>query len=121
MSDTKDYDAWVQRYIGAWNSNHPDEIADLFTPDAVYLPTPYTPGWRGGDEIVRQWLDRKDEPGDTRFQYEIIAATDEIGIVRGHTLYLADEEEYFNLWEVTLEGERCSRFVEWWVQPPKNG
>lgn len=120
MSDARDYDAWVRRYIGAWNSNDPKEIADLFTVDAIYLPVPYAPGWRGHDEIVEQWLDRKDQPGDARFSYEILAATDDIGIVRGHTLYLTDGDEYYNIWEVTLESDgRCSRFVEWWMQPPK--
>ncbi|HYI44233.1 MAG TPA: nuclear transport factor 2 family protein [Actinomycetota bacterium] len=120
MVDSERYEDWVERYIGAWNSNDRQAIGDLFTSDAEYLPVPFGDGWRGREAIVEQWLGRKDEPGDTRFKYEILAATAEIGFVKGHTHYVASGDEYYNLWEVTLDDDgRCSRFVEWWMQPPK--
>lgn len=120
MTAAERYADWVERYIAAWNSNEPEEISDLFTDETEYLPVPYAEGWHGRDEIVREWLDRKDEPGDFRFTYEIIAATDDVGILTGQTLYLTSGEEYYNLWEMTLDAAgRCSRFVEWWMQPPK--
>jgi uncharacterized protein (TIGR02246 family) len=61
--------AWIDSYIQAWNSNDPADIRALFTQDAAYHTEPYSPPWRGRDEIVRQWLDRKDEPGQTEFRW----------------------------------------------------
>ena len=43
---------WIERYIGAWNSNDPDEIGALFTDDALYYTEPFTPPWRGCAEII---------------------------------------------------------------------
>lgn len=120
MTDAERYEDWVRRYISAWSSNDPSEIGDLFTTDAHYRPVPFADGWDGRDEIVKQWLDGKDEPGDWSFDHEVAVATPEMGIVRGRTIYRSRDEEYYNLWEVTLDlDDRCSRFVEWWMQPPR--
>ena len=54
--------AWVERYVRAWNSNDPDEIGGLFTQAAEYRHTPFAEPWQGRDEIVRQWLARRDAP-----------------------------------------------------------
>src|SRR5687767_5642522 len=51
--------AWIDGYVRAWNSNDPADIRALFTQDAAYLSEPYSRPWRGQDEIVRQWLDRR--------------------------------------------------------------
>jgi len=61
--------AWIDGYVRAWNSNNPADIRALFTQDAAYYTEPYGPPWEGRDEIVRQWLDRKDEPGQAQFRY----------------------------------------------------
>jgi ketosteroid isomerase-like protein len=55
--------AWIDGYVRAWNSNDPADIRALFTQDAAYYTEPYGPPWEGRDEIVRQWLDRKDGGG----------------------------------------------------------
>ena len=37
---------WPDRYFEAWVSNDPDEVAALFTEDAVYAVSPFSePGW----------------------------------------------------------------------------
>lgn len=111
------YREWVERYISAWNSNDPTEIAALFAPRAEYFTEPFAEPWRGVDGIVRSWLGRKDEPGDSTFRYRVLTATPDLGIVRGLTFYESQSTEYHNLWEITLdEEERCTRFVEWWMQ-----
>ena len=46
--------AWIDSYIQAWNSNDPADIRALFSQDAAYHTEPYSPPWRGRDEIVRQ-------------------------------------------------------------------
>jgi hypothetical protein len=45
---------WVTGYVRAWNSSKPDDIARLFTEDAVYYPRPHPQPWRGRDLIVRE-------------------------------------------------------------------
>lgn len=111
------YDEWVRRYVSAWNSNDPDEIADLFSENARYYTLPSRPPWEGRDEIGREWLENRDVPGDATFEYEVIAGTDDIGIVKGRTAYKASGKLYHNLWEVRLdELGRCREFVEWWIE-----
>jgi ketosteroid isomerase-like protein len=75
--------AWIDGYVRAWNSNDPADIRALFTQDAVYSYEPYSRPWRGQDEIVRQWLDRKDEPGQAQFNWHPLAVTSEVAIISG--------------------------------------
>jgi uncharacterized protein (TIGR02246 family) len=72
MSDdehTARVQAWVDGYLQAWNSNDPDTIGALFTEGAAYFTEPHSRPWRGRAEIVRQWLHRKDDPGETQFRW----------------------------------------------------
>ena len=107
---------WVRRYVEAWNTNDPDHIGALFTDDAVYYTAPFREPWRGRDAIVEGWLDAKDVPGDTEFDFEVTAIDGDLGIVRGETYYKADDERFVNLWEIRLDGDRCSSFTEWWME-----
>jgi SnoaL-like domain len=117
--DSSDYEAWVARYVGAWRSNDPDDIGGLFSDDATYSTTAFAEPWQGRDEIVAEWLARKDEPADWTFRYEVMGAIGDIGLVRGVTDYPKDEEEYHNLWEISLDSSgRCTRFLEWWMLKP---
>lgn len=115
--DESAFRAWVDRYVGAWNSNDPDEIAALFTEEARYLTEPYARPWTGHKEIVEQWLANKDEPGETKFVYDILAIVDDLGFVKGTTDYKTPPRVYSNLWEVRLDADgRCKEFVEWWMK-----
>jgi ketosteroid isomerase-like protein len=113
----KPHTAWVQAYIKAWNSNDSDDIGALFAEDAKYFTEPYEAPWEGRDQIVKEWLDRKDEPDDTEFNFEVIASSGDIGIVKGHTHYKSSGRNYWNLWEVRLDDAGlCKEFVEWWMK-----
>ena len=108
---------WVERYVRAWNSNDPEDIASLFADDARYFTEPHADPWVGRDEIVRRWLERKDEPGDTTFTFDVLVATDSLGIVRGETRYGSTGRNYSNLWEIRLDEAGASvEFVEWWME-----
>jgi ketosteroid isomerase-like protein len=108
----------VEAYVKAWETNDPQDIAALFTEDAVYYTAPHREPWRGRDAIVAGWLGRKDEPGDWwTFEFRVQDVVGNKGYVRGTTRYQTDESDYSNLWEVTLDDEgRCSEFVEWWME-----
>ena len=112
--------AWVEGYVRAWNSNDPDDIGRLFTDDAAYYTDPFDAKWQGRDMIVREWLNRKDEPGDTSFRHEVVAVQDDLGIVRGWTHYFtAPPGDYSNLWVIRFAPDgRCREFTEWWMQRP---
>jgi uncharacterized protein (TIGR02246 family) len=111
--------AWVERYVQAWNSNDPATIGSLFTEDAAYHTEPYSQPWRGRDEIVRQWLGRKDEPGDTQFRWHPLSVSPEVAVVQGTTDYRDPPRTYSNLWVIRLDAEgRCTEFTEWWMQHP---
>jgi hypothetical protein len=75
--------AWIDGYVRAWNSNDPADIRALFTQGAAYYTEPYGPPWEGRDEIVRQWLDRKDEPGQAQFTWHPLAVTSEVAVIQG--------------------------------------
>jgi hypothetical protein len=111
---------WVDRYVEAWNSNDPGDIRSLFTTDASYYTSPFRVPWRGQDTIVREWLGRKDEPGNATFRYEVLATGDGLGMVRGWTQYRGPAREYSNIWLVRLDSQgRCSEFIEWWMAQPE--
>jgi ketosteroid isomerase-like protein len=111
--------AWVEGYIQAWNSNDPAVIGSLFTEDAAYYSEPHSQPWRGRDEIVRQWLNRKDEPGETQFGWHPLTVSRELAVVQGTTVYRHPPRTYSNLWVIRLDAEgRCTEFTEWWMQHP---
>jgi tRNA (guanine37-N1)-methyltransferase len=120
MADRTAIDHWVQRYVQAWGSNDPAEIGGMFSEDAEYYTAPFREPWRGRDEIVREWLGRKDEPGTWGFRYEIVGVDGDTGFVRGWTTYTGagDPEPgpYSNMWQIRLAADgSCSLFVEWWM------
>ena len=111
------YERWVERYVRAWNTNDPGDIRSLFAEDGRYFTEPYASPWEGRDAIVTGWLGAKDEPGDTQFDYAVLVATDDLGIVRGETLYRSTARHYSNLWEIRLDhNDACREFVEWWME-----
>ncbi|GGI43563.1 ketosteroid isomerase-like protein [Agromyces flavus] len=107
---------WVEGYVRAWESNDPDDIAAIFTDDAVYEYSPDDPdALRGREAIIAGWLDSKDEPGEWTFDWEVLIETDDTVIVQGRTDYPA-EKLYDNLWVIRLAPDgRASRFTEWYM------
>ena len=117
MTDDEAVRAWVGSYRAAWESNDPEEIGALFSDDAVYLPEPHAEPWRGRAEIVRRWLERKDEPGETTFEFEVEAVCDDLAFLKGRTDYRTSGKSYSNLWVVRLTPEgRASEYTEWWME-----
>ena len=117
MTDGDSLRSWVERYRSAWESNDPDEIGALFTDDARYFTEPYSEPWVGRNAIVDGWLAARDEPGDTEFEFEVIAVSDDLGFVQGTSRYLNNPRTYSNLWVVRLADDgRAREFTEWWMK-----
>ncbi|MBW9092264.1 nuclear transport factor 2 family protein [Microbacterium jejuense] len=107
--------AWLDGYLRAWESNDPDDIRAVFTPEAVYRYEPWTTAVTGQDAIVASWLDRRDEPGTYRFEGDVTAVDGRRAIVEGVTRYDSGTV-YSNLWVIDLaEDRRAEAFTEWWM------
>jgi ketosteroid isomerase-like protein len=115
--DTTDAVRWVEEYVKAWESNDPEVIGALFTSDARYLTAPWRRPWSGREAIVREWLDRRDEPGQWSFTFEPVAVAGDLAIVQGVTTYQDQPPVvYSNLWLIRLDDQgRCTEFTEWWM------
>jgi ketosteroid isomerase-like protein len=111
--------AWIQRYVRAWNSNDSADIGSLFAEDAEYATEPYRPPLRGRDAIVQWWLDNRDEPGETTFDWQPLLVTDDLAAVTGTTTY--PDRTFSNLWVIRLTPDGvCRQFSEWWMEHPKS-
>ena len=106
--------AWIDNYRTAWRTNDPQHIADLFAEDAAYFPEPYHTPWRGRDEIVAKWLERKDEPETWTFEWHPLIVTDDLAVIEGQTVY--PDRTYSNMWVLRLDNSGQARqFTEWWM------
>jgi hypothetical protein len=122
MSHDDRYEAWLERYLRAWETNDPDDVGSLFTEDARYFTDPEKEPWVGRDAIVAGWIEHRDTPGDWTFEHDVLAATDRVGIVRGETRYRTSGKTYLNLWEIYLDDDgRAREFVEWFKEVPAGG
>jgi ketosteroid isomerase-like protein len=109
---------WVTDYRAAWDSNDPDDIAALFTEDALYYTEPFTEPSRGREAIVQNWLDNADQPGDTTFEWKPVVETDEVGIIQAVTSY--PHTIYSNLWVIRFDDDgRATEFTDWWMEQGK--
>ena len=117
MTSLDNVSTWIDRYVVAWNSNDSDDIGQLFSEDATYYTAPFRQPWRGRSQIVEQWLLHKDEAGETTFEWEPVALTDEVSIIQGVTTY--PDETFSNLWLIRFDDAgRCREFTEWWMSQP---
>jgi uncharacterized protein (TIGR02246 family) len=111
---------WVRNYRRAWESNDADDVGGLFADDAAYFTEPYAKPWLGRDEIVAQWLRRRDEPGDTTFDWHPLIVTDDLAIIEATTVYRSPPRTYSNMWVLRLDNQGQARqFTEWWMQHPQ--
>src|SRR3954468_14774786 len=107
---------WVDAYERAWRTPGTEDLDTLFTPDAVYLLSPYDPPHVGLDAIARMW-EAEREAYDEVFTLtrEVVAVEGRTGVVRCVVRYGDPvRQEYTDLWVVELDDDgRCHRFEEW--------
>ena len=113
--------AWVHKYRRAWESNDAADIGGLFAEDAAYFTEPWAKPWLGRDQIVAQWLEHRDEPGVTTFQWHPLIVTEDLAIIEATTVYSAPEARtYSNMWVLRLDNHGQARqFTEWWMEHPR--
>jgi uncharacterized protein (TIGR02246 family) len=118
MTTTDEVTRWVEAYRSAWISNDADEIAALFTDDALYEFRPNDPDpWRGREQIVREWIEDQDSPEVWKLETTVLGVLpDDTAVVQAFVEYLDDRPDYDDLWFIELHDGRASRFTEWAVK-----
>ena len=114
---------WVADYERAWRTAGTDQLAELFTPDATYLTTPFAEPVRGLDAIAELWEEEREGPDEEfTLQSEIVAVEGDTGVVRLEVRYGEPHHRtYRDIWIVRLDRDgRCVYFEEWpfWPDQP---
>jgi ketosteroid isomerase-like protein len=115
----EDVQAWLDRYVEAWQRYDEAAIRALFTPDATYAFHPYDEPLHGSEAIAAAWLDERDEVGSWEAAYAPALLEGNAAVATGETRY-ADGRVFSNLFQLEFDDDcRCTRFVEWFVPHPK--
>jgi hypothetical protein len=116
MTTKKEIQSWLESYLRAWKSNSPREIAKLFTEDAYYSTGPFDEPWIGQEAIIDGWVGLGDQPTDWTFEYEVLAADSDLGVLQGTTVYKS-AGTFSNIWLMRFAKDgRCKDFREWFVR-----
>jgi hypothetical protein len=118
MADRRRALEWVAAYEAAWRTESTAALAQVFTPDVAYRPSPWTPPRHGLDALAIFWESARtgaDEPFD--LVSEIVAVDDPVAVIRIEVEY-GDGERWRDLWIVTFAADgRCRAFEEWPFAP----
>ncbi len=111
---------WVAEYERLWRSPGTELLAELFVPDASYLPSPWARPLEGLDAIARFWEAERVGP-DEEFTMSSNVVTVDAGtaVVRVLVKYGAlGRRPWRDLWVLSFaEDGRCSSFEEWPFAP----
>ena len=112
--------AWVGQYERAWRDNDAAAVPALFTEDARYRRSPYTPPLVGHEALARFWTEDQGQPFTMRAQP--VAVDGRVAVVRVVVNYLGPPaREYSDLWLLRFsEDDRVEDFEEWayWPDAP---
>ncbi len=118
--------AWLDRYVSAWERYDPAAIGDLFTEDAVYYYfTPCAEPLQGRDAIVAAWLRDPEPHGTYEAFYRPILVDGDVAVARGRTRYFDGPDraslkaEWDNLFVIRFAVDgRCAEWREWNMRRP---
>ncbi len=99
-----DVEKWLNSYVKAWKTNNPQDIAKLFTEGAFYSTGPFDEPWIGQQAIIDGWVGIGDQPQDWTFEYEVVAADGDLGVMLGTTVYKGNVGTFSNAWLIRLVG-----------------
>ena len=126
-----DVQAWLDRYVEAWETYDPALIGELFSDSAEYRYHPWDEPIRGRDAIVQAWIapdgnaSGRDEPGTYQGRYRPWAIDGERAVAVGESLYWTDagraalRDAFDNVYLLEFDPDgRCRSFTEWYIRRP---
>jgi len=118
---------WLDRYVAAWVSGDPTDIARLFSADARYRYHPADEPIVGRDAIVASWLEDPDDAGTFEAEYHPYAVDGGRVVATGWSRYYGapDHTElravYDNCFVMEFDADgRCAAFTEWFRERPRS-
>ncbi len=115
-----DVRAWVDRYEQVWRTAGTDGLADLFTADATYLPSPWATPIAGTARLAEFWDAERDGPDEVfTMSSQVLAVDGDTAVVRVAVDY-GDPvvSRWLDLWVLRFDGTgRCQVFEEWPFAP----
>jgi len=114
---------WIQIYEEQWRSPGTARLAELFTPDVTYSPSPWAEPVRGLVELARFWEAERDGPDEEfTMSSEVVAVDGDTAVVRVFVEYGAApvpaRASWRDLWVLRFAaGGRCAAFEEWPFAP----
>ena len=118
--DRSAVEQWVADYERLWRMRGIDRLAELFAPDATYLPSPWARPIDGLDAIAQFWeAEREGADEDFSMSSEVVALDGDTAVIRVVVEYGAsDDGRWRDLWVLRFAGDgRCSSFEEWPFAP----
>ncbi len=123
VPDHETVSGWVSAYESAWRMAGTAGLAELFTPDATYLLSPYEEPVEGLENISRMWEDEREGPDEVfTLTGEIVAVEEATAVVRVEVRYGAPvRQEYRDLWIIEFDcAGKCRAFEEWPFWPGRS-
>ncbi len=123
---------WLDRYVAAWLSYDPVDIAALFTEDVAYRYHPTDDPIVGRETVVASWLGEtdangasdRDAPGTVSARYTPVAVEDDVVVATGTSIYYERPDGpiarvYDNCFVMRFDaGGRCREFTEYYMKRP---
>jgi hypothetical protein len=112
-------EAWVTGYERLWRTAGTDGLADLFTADASYRPSPWAWPVEGFPAIAEFWDAERDGPDEPFTMASDVVAVDGLtAVVRVSVEYGSGSGSWRDLWVLRFdESGRCAAFEEWPFAP----
>lgn len=102
-----DISAWLAAYHQAWITHNAEQLAQLFTEDAVYHSHPFRPPYRGRAEIRAYWQRSTPSQEELEIRWGTPVISGNRGVIEWWAI-MRDTEEG----ELTLPGCLLLRFAE---------
>jgi hypothetical protein len=128
--DHESAQAWLNRYVAAWKSYDPDEIAALFSGDVRYRYYPHAQWVVGRDAVVASWVaedteaqgSTRDEPGTYDAAYAPVAVDGDVVVATGTSTYTESpggpvSQVFDNCFVMRFDEQgRCREFTEYYTK-----
>lgn len=118
--DREAVERWVDRYEQAWRTPGIEPLAELFSTDVSYVPSPWATPIEGLARLGVWWDAERDSP-DEEFTMlrEVVAVDGDTAVVRVDVDYERnDSMRWRDLWVLRFDADgRCVWFEEWPFAP----